>query len=103
MSHNLPLTVETFLKKTLTYNQFNAVHWMSEATTLRYMLQIAYTLHIESQLPIYIYDAMDMVQICASGGFPIVDHDKVEAIATQVKHLLLDVKFDRGEWTEYPN
>ena len=44
-----------------------------------------------------------MVQICASGGFPIVDHDKVEAIATQVQHLLLDVKFDRAEWTEDPN
>ena len=65
MSHNLPLTVETFLKKTLTYNQFNAVHWMSDATTRCYMLHLVYTLHIESQLPIYIYDAMDMVQICA--------------------------------------
>ena len=33
----------------------------------------------------------------------MVEHDKVEAIATQVKDLFHDVKFDRAEWTEDPN
>ena len=65
MQQKMPLTVDSFFKSTCTYTQFHTVFWKPDATTLRYMLQIAYTLHIESQLPIYIYDALDMVQICA--------------------------------------
>ena len=46
------------------------------------MLHLAYTLYIESQLPIYAFDAANMVEICIKGGFPKIDHDKVRAIAT---------------------
>ena len=63
MSHNLPLTVETFLKKTLTYNQFNAVHWMSEATTLRYMLHLAHHLYIEREFKADFSDTLSVTQI----------------------------------------
>ena len=94
------LTVDIFLKSTNTFSQFYDVFWLRDPTTLRYMLHLAHTLYINCQYPVYALDVANLVEICAKGGIPQVDHDKVEAIAKICNHLFLPKNFDKTKWTE---